>query len=192
LRTNLSDGLKESIKLNTLNAPLLGIKDVKVFEIGKVFFKDGEEWRVAYGDKKEIKEVTLDDFIKASPDASALSIGSPRDYAWPDHSQKHTGSADVQKFQMWSLYPFIVRDIALWVPEGVSSDEVASVISANVNELVVKGPELFDTFTKEGRTSYAFRLVFQSFNRTLTDEEVGSVMDKINSALQANSNWELR
>ncbi len=192
LRTNLSDGLKESIKLNTLNAPLLGIKDVKIFEIGKVFFKDGEEWHVAYGDKKEIKEVTLDDFIKASPDASALSIGSPRDYARPDHSQKHTGSADVQKFQMWSLYPFIVRDIALWVPEGVYSDEVASVISANVNELVVKGPELFDTFTKEGRTSYAFRLVFQSFDRTLTDEEVGSVMDKINSGLQANSNWELR
>ncbi len=179
LRTNLSDGIKESIKLNTLNAPLLGIKDVKVFEIGKVFLKDAEEWHVAYGDKKNVTEITLDEFV------SREEVGS---LEFPRSNLKERDTS----FQMWSLYPFIVRDIALWVPEGVSSDEVASVISANANELVVKGPELFDTFTKEGKTSYAFRLVFQSFDRTLTDEEVSTVMDKINLALKADSGWELR
>jgi len=188
LRTNLKDGLVESIKLNILNSPLLGTATVKVFEIGKVFFKDSEEWHVAYGDKKEVKEFTLDKFLEASPDASAQVLGSPSDYTRPDHSQKHTGSA----FKMWSLYPFIVRDIALWVPNAVSSDEVQKIIKENANELVVKGPDLFDKFTKAEKTSYAFRLVFQAFDRTLTDAEVGGVMEKINTMLKSRADWELR
>jgi len=179
LRTNLSDGIKESIKLNTLNAPLLGIKDVKVFEIGKVFLKDAEEWHVACGDKKNVTEITLDEFV------SREEVGS---LEFPRSNLKERDTS----FQMWSLYPFIVRDIALWVPADVSSEQVAKVITENINELVIKGPDLFDTFTKEGRTSYAFRLVFQSFDRTLTDEEVSTVMDKINLALKADSGWELR
>jgi len=188
LRTNLSDGLKESIKLNNLNVPFLGIKESKIFEIGTVFLGDKEEVHVAYGDKKEVKEVTLDKFLEASSDASAQVLGSPGDYARPDHSQKHMGSA----FKMWSLYPFIVRDIALWVPNAVSSSDVENIIKEHVNELVVKGPVLFDKFTKGEKTSYAFRLVFQSFERTLTDEEVAGVMEKINTALKAHADWELR
>lgn len=178
LRTNLADGLKESIKLNTLNLPLLGTKEVKVFEIGKVFTKRGEEWRVAYGDKKNVIEVALNEY--KGEDVSHHILFEDR-----------IGGGD-RKFEMWSLYPFIVRDIALWVPEGTESKEVEEVIRAHTTELVVKGPDIFDTFTKEGRTSYAFRLVFQSFDRTLTDEEVAKVVDRINIALKGNSDWELR
>jgi phenylalanyl-tRNA synthetase beta chain len=48
LRTNLSDGLKESMKLNQLNMPLLGMKEIKIFEIGTIFKKSGEEMHVAF------------------------------------------------------------------------------------------------------------------------------------------------
>nr|MBP9851439.1 phenylalanine--tRNA ligase subunit beta [Candidatus Paceibacterota bacterium] len=185
LRTNLKDGLTESVKLNVLNSPLLATADVKVFEIGKVFFKDHEEWHVAYGNKKEIKEVVLDEFCKnLSLDTFASSDDAKQDIL----EQNNTG----ERFKIWSLYPFIVRDIALWVPNSVSDNEIAKVIKENANELVVKGPDLFDKFTKGEKTSYAFRLVFQSFDRTLTDDEVGQVMEKINSALKAHSDWELR
>src|SRR3989338_5911104 len=37
LRANLADGLKESLKLNKINSPLLGLKEVKIFEIGVVW-----------------------------------------------------------------------------------------------------------------------------------------------------------
>jgi phenylalanyl-tRNA synthetase beta subunit len=40
-------------------------------------------------------------------------------------------------------------------------------------------PKLVDSFKKENRISYAFRLIFQSFDRTLTDEEINSIMSKI-------------
>src|SRR3989344_3053289 len=56
LRTNLTDVLKESVKLNQANAPLLGTDKVRIFEIGTVW-RPEEEMRVAYGDTKEIKEM---------------------------------------------------------------------------------------------------------------------------------------
>ena len=35
------------------------------------------------------------------------------------------------------------------------------------------------------RISYAFRLVFESFERTLSDEDLNPLMDKITTALNA-------
>jgi phenylalanyl-tRNA synthetase beta subunit len=191
LRTNLSDGLLEAVAWNSNLLPLLGISkfpDLKIFEIGTVFFNDHEEIHVAFNNKEQITEMTLDEFCKeASPDALAQVLGCSSE-THPDHSPEHTPSA----FAMWSLYPFISRDIALWVPEGVGVEEVQNVIKSEMEELVVRGPELFDEFHKEGRVSYAFRLVFQSFERTLTDVEVGEIMDKITLKLKANSGWEIR
>jgi phenylalanyl-tRNA synthetase beta subunit len=62
LRTNLADGLMESLKLNKLNIPLLGLSEVRIFEIGTVFLKDKEETHVAYNDKDKIIEKNLHDF----------------------------------------------------------------------------------------------------------------------------------
>jgi len=51
--------------------------------------------------------------------------------------------------------------------------------------------DLFDEFEKEGRTSYAFRLVFQSRERTLTDGEVGGIMNTLNQVAEQNG-WAVR
>jgi len=88
------------------------------------------------------------------------------------------------------VYPASSRDVALWVPEGVSVEAVEAVIASVAGDLCVRLTHL-DTFTKEGRTSYAFRLVFQSFTKTLTDEEIQPVMDTIYSTL-TNKGWEAR
>jgi phenylalanyl-tRNA synthetase beta chain len=64
LRTNLTDGLKESLKLNQINMPLLGMNEIKIFEIGTVFKKSGEEMHIAFGNKKEIIEKNLYDFTE--------------------------------------------------------------------------------------------------------------------------------
>lgn len=97
-----------------------------------------------------------------------------------------------KKFKMWSLFPFIARDIAVWVPESVPSSDVLKIIKENAGELVVRGPELFDEFKKEDKISYAFRLVFQSYDRTLTDVEINEIMDKITSKIKENNGWQVR
>jgi phenylalanyl-tRNA synthetase beta chain len=63
LRTNLTDGLKESLKLNQMNMPLLGMNEIKIFEIGTVW-NPKEEMHIAFGDKKEIIEKNLYDFTE--------------------------------------------------------------------------------------------------------------------------------
>lgn len=186
MRASLADGLAESLKLNKLNAPLLGLAAVKIFEIGTVFKKSGparphdgsgaggEEIHVAWNEKDTIIEKKLGEF-EMSP-------------AMPDHPEKRTGSA----FHMWSLYPFIARDIAVWVPENVSAEEVQTLIRENAGSLVVRGPELFDQFKKEGKISYAFKLVFQSSDRTLTDQEIGDTMAQITNKINAQNAWQVR
>ncbi|MCX6753655.1 MAG: hypothetical protein NTV03_01200 [Candidatus Nomurabacteria bacterium] len=184
LRNNIADGLKESIKLNILNLPLLDMKEVKVFEIGTVFGKDREEMHVAYGDKKNVVEVKLEEFIKNIPVENIEKLIS------------HSISAS--PFKMWSVYPFISRDIAVWVPEGEDKDKLKNILIEEGTNLLIKDPYLFDSFSKpasmqggEGRTSFAYRLVFQSYEKTLTDEEVNPIMDNVTKKI-SSLGWEVR
>jgi len=205
LRTNLSDGLEESFKLNQLNMPLLGMSEIKIFEIGTVFSAKGgsasggknitEEMHVAYGDKKEIKEVSLDSFANenSSPEEHGYFSAEKFLVLAPSRSQVSSEeNSHSRKFKMWSLFPFIARDVAVWVPEGAKSEEVAKIIKENMGDMVIKGPELFDEFKKGSQVSYAFRLVFQSHDRTLTDLEVNEIMTKIANKIKEKNGWQVR
>jgi phenylalanyl-tRNA synthetase beta subunit len=202
LRNNLTDGLRESLKLNQLNAPFLEMKEIKIFEIGTVFFKDKEEIHVAWNEKKEIKELTLEKFVaeKLSPEEHRnflIEISeSPRRRDSQGSSEE---TFPPQIFTPWSIYPFISRDVAVWIPEGESSETFKKILKENGTSLLVKDPYLFDSFTKpasttggDGKTSYAFRLVFQSYEKTLTDDEVNEIMNKINEKISENPNWQVR
>jgi phenylalanyl-tRNA synthetase beta chain len=180
LRTDLSEGLKESYELNRLNAPLLGMTETKLFEIGAVFAKDGEVIHVAFVDKKGVSEMTLDEYFQKNAVTVFDSYGALVATALTD-----------QHFITWSQYPFITRDIAVWVPENVASGQLRELYQKLGTTLLVRAPELFDQFTKDGKTSYAFRLVFQSSERTLVEGDVQSIMDTINTALQERG-WEVR
>jgi phenylalanyl-tRNA synthetase beta chain len=205
LRTNLTDGLKESIKLNKVNLPLLETDKVKIFEIGTVFTKNGstsaegygetkEEIHVAYGDEKNITEVILDKFASEKlsfPEHGYFSAEKFLELAPSRSLGSEKETFHTQTFKSWSIYPFITRDIAVWVPEGTKSEELSKIYKEFGTELLIKEPKLFDQFTKEGKTSYAFRLVFQSFDRTLTDEEVGKIMQVIEEEIK-KLNWQVR
>jgi phenylalanyl-tRNA synthetase beta subunit len=96
------------------------------------------------------------------------------------------------RYRSVSPYPFVVRDISLFVPESVTESEVADVLRKDAGELAVR-LSCFDRFQREGerRVSYAFRFVFQSFERTLTDDEVNAVMERVYAAARAKG-WETR
>ena len=96
------------------------------------------------------------------------------------------------KFKMWSLYPFISRDISVWMPAGDSADSLKKLLQENGTDLLIKEPELVDSFTKGDQTSHAFRLVFQSYDRTLTDAEINEIMSKITNKIKDNNGWQVR
>lgn len=105
------------------------------------------------------------------------------------------------KFKPISQYPFSARDVAVFVPgERHADTDVLNVIINSLTDeqkkLLVR-TTLFDVFTKrkEGepvKTSYAYRLVFQSTERTLTEDEVVGAMKSIGDALALQIGWEVR
>ena len=50
---------------------------------------------------------------------------------------------------------------------------------------------MVDEYKKEDRVSYAHRIIFQSNEKTLTDEEVAEHMEKIEKAIK-DKGWEVR
>jgi len=188
LRTNLSNGLKDSLKLNQLNMPLLKMQEIKLFEVGVVFKKSGEEIHVAYGDKKGVEEMILDDFVLKVLDPFSGWSSFERGIQGPE--EKIFGTEKI--FKPWSMFPFITRDIAVWVPEEIKSENVKKIIKNNMGELVIQGPELFDEFKKGNKKSYAFRLIFQSYKRTLTDTEINEIMTKITNKIKGENDWQVR
>jgi phenylalanyl-tRNA synthetase beta chain len=96
-------------------------------------------------------------------------------------------------YQTLSVYPFIVRDIAIFVPQEVSEEYIETLLKKEAGQLVVRFSQ-FDKFQKPGesRISYAYRMVFQSFERTLTDDEVGIIMERATLACNKESDWQVR
>jgi phenylalanyl-tRNA synthetase beta subunit len=181
--------------MNRLNMPLLSSEarpeegGVKIFEIGTVFKNNTEVIHVGYADKKEVTEVTLSDFS-----AKVLPSGEHGYFSAEKFLRLAPSSSEVSpegstfseaSFTVWSIYPFVTRDIAVWVPEGTTPETLSEIYEEFGAEILRGKPTLFDQFTKNGRTSYAFRLVFQAYDRTLVDDEVNVIMGHINEKITA-------
>ncbi len=176
LRTNLTDGMQECFEKNKLNAPLLGMTDVQLFEIGTVFTKDNEAIHVAIAHKKGIEEMTLDEyFLKNNVVIDAIDSTVPI----------------TSSFKTWSQYPFITRDVSFWSEQEIDIGDFMHIVKPALSELCVKGPYLIDQFQKDGRYSYAFRFVFQSYEKTLTDNDVEGEWEKVLGVLK-DTGWEVR
>lgn len=92
-------------------------------------------------------------------------------------------------------FPSVERDLAIILDVKVKADEVLQVIKSNGSELL-QNIALFDIYSGEqvppGCKSMAFRLTFQSGERTLTEAEVNIIMDEIRSSLSAQLKATLR
>ncbi|MBW4596903.1 MAG: phenylalanine--tRNA ligase subunit beta [Brasilonema angustatum HA4187-MV1] len=92
----------------------------------------------------------------------------------------------VRQFHPYSTYPAADRDIAFFAPIKVSVAEIEKVITKAGKELL-ESVELFDEYRGEhvpqGQRSLAFRLIYRTSDRTLTDNEVEPVHNKVREAL---------
>jgi len=211
MRIDLARGMREALEKNAYTAPTIGeYTAVRCFEIGTVW-NGGREYtslavgvRAIVGKQGKAEQQLLADIETLAGvlgtsfgahtvqngvveiDISALlsELPEPAAYDLPL-------PFDVEKrYTPWSAFPHMLRDIAVWVPEHTPAEEVAAVIIEIAPETLLRH-DLFDSFTKDGRTSYAWHLVFQSATNTLTDEAVGAVMQEIANACTARG-WEVR
>ena len=89
-----------------------------------------------------------------------------------------------------SIYPAMSRDIAFFGSQD--QNEVSEFIKTQVEKYpLIENYFCFDVFTKEDKTSYAYRFVFQSYEKTLTEDEVSVFMNEIADAVKGKG-WEVR
>ncbi|MGL6107298.1 phenylalanine--tRNA ligase subunit beta [Romboutsia sp.] len=92
-------------------------------------------------------------------------------------------------------YPSTSRDIALIVKDEVLVKQIEDIIKANAGGLV-ESYKLFDVYKgsqiEEGHKSIAYSITYRSAEKTLTDEDVAKVHEKILSELSEKLNANLR
>ncbi|MAZ56572.1 hypothetical protein CL653_02170 [bacterium] len=213
VRSALTKNIQGVLDKNSSLVDLLGNFDTRVFEIGTVFYPArgsvAEHLSLALGVRVGQSSYTgkEDKVLQAAVNSVHAALGTELDW------QIDKGVAEVNldmaiadlptperfvavemgrdlHYKPFSVYPYMTRDIALWVEIGVGADEVEAVLNETAGDLRVR-TTLFDRFEKDGRVSYGFRLVFQSNEKTLTDDEVNSIMTSVYRSINTKG-WETR
>ena len=224
------------------------IKDVSIFEIGKGFWKKGEE----YGEDKKLCVLMSGEYylginnkkdvdfyiIKGISEEILNYLGYENRYSFVLPKEKieefHPGQvAEINvngevvgvigrihpeiekepvyvleinldrllskkvskmKFREISMYPSIKKDISILIDKKITADEISKVIKKSGGNLLVK-QEIFDIYENKilgDKKSIAYSLTFGSNSKTLTDEEVNPIVEKIIQNLEKTFNAELR
>lgn len=204
LRADIWPGLQAALEVNYKNKELLGVSDVRLFEIGTVFTENEEKTMLAVGTMGGkgtppgsefvagiIKEfdMKVPEVVPPTPliqvDLNSLIIHAPDPLSY----QKLPTLGDV-RYAPFSRYPFSVRDVAFWCSAETDATEVQQFIHETAGILAVR-VDMFDRFQKEDRVSYGFRLVFQASDRTLTEADVTPMMERVYGSLKARG-YEIR
>lgn len=204
LRSSLRANMDEALAKNAPLCDLLGVREIRAFEIGTVFTPETEYTALCIGvrgpsgfkaknhasilsDALTAIRRELGDAVPAEESADgiveinldALMSTLPMPTAYPEASPASTGT-----YTPFSLFPAVSRDIAFWANGTLDDEATKEMLRAQAGTHLVR-IDLVDTFSKDGRTSYAFRCVFQSPDKTLTDEEVNTDMARVYAAATA-------
>ena len=225
------------------------IKDVSIFEIGKGFFKKGEqygensklcvlmtgEYYLGLGNRqnvdfyiiKGIAEEILD-FLGYGNRYSFVHLMNPIAEFHPGQSAEISVNNDIvgvigklhpqitkddvyvleinldkllakrtgkMKYKEISKFPSIKKDLAFVMDKKIESKEIETVIKKAAGNLL-SNIEVFDVYTGENvganEKSIAYSLTFMDVKKTLTEEEVSSVFDKIIEMVESKCEAKLR
>ena len=93
------------------------------------------------------------------------------------------------KYKELSKYPSVKKDLAVIIKKNVTAQEIATLIKKSAGSLLLN-TEVFDVYTgkgiEENKKSLAYSLEFGTNDRTLTDEEINNIIDKIIANLEKN------
>lgn len=209
IRSNLQLGIDEALAKAVYNAPLLGTTDIFIFEIGTVVYKDiGERIHlILAGHKQTERKQKIIDYLQSVvseilPAAGKISTGKHAHHAVEvvisSHNQLFEPTENVvslehdSEYVQWkplSVYPFMTRDIAFFVSEEAKEKNLKEIFLLWAGPLCVR-VDMFDEFEKtlddgSKKLSQAYRLVFQSQEKTLTDDEINTVMQNVEKEIRA-------
>ena len=212
LRKTIHKQLAEALEINTRNSDYFGSDRTAIFEIGRIYTNEGEHTLCSiavhnsnksttkkYGTERAQLESLVHEInsllnVQLEPEyhGNTVSFNIDSLEVTSDYKGLFESSSYGEEARFYSIsnYPYTTRDISFWAPEGKLEDELRTLITT-AGAIYLKKVFLFDQFEKDERTSYAFSIVFQSDEKTLTDSEVDEDMNKIQDILVKN-NCEIR
>jgi len=107
----------------------------------------------------------------------------------------------IPRFEAFSSFPPVTKDVAVIVPVGVAAAEVESRVrqgaaKAAGKEFALESVNCFDVFTGpgllEGHRSLAFEIRWRHAARTLTDEETNQALGVVIATLEKGAGWTVR
>jgi phenylalanyl-tRNA synthetase beta chain len=94
-----------------------------------------------------------------------------------------------------SRFPDSTRDVALLAPDELPADRILECING-VKAQEIEQVEIFDVYRgagiEAGFKSIAIRIRYRSYDRTLTDDEIGGIHAKVIAALMNKLNVSIR
>jgi phenylalanyl-tRNA synthetase beta chain len=100
-----------------------------------------------------------------------------------------------KKYERMSRFPWVSRDIALVAPQGLTFGEIFVKIKKAGGELV-GDIKLFDVYfgkqIEPGKKGLACKIIYQSMEKTLKDEEVNSLHTRIVETLERDLKVKVR
>lgn len=100
-----------------------------------------------------------------------------------------------RQYEPLPKYPAVTRDIAMLVKDEILVKQIENIIKRCSGKLLEE-LQLFDVYKgkqiPEGMKSVAYSITFRAKDRTLTDEDINAVFDKIVDELKTNLGAQLR
>ena len=221
LRSELLTNMSKALEQNLKHLDLVSKNKVQLFEIGKVFEDVGTDvveknhlvfgvvmnkWPKGQDGRSFVSSICGDllvflginiDIVKHEiPGIIEINLRSllekiNKETLTTLFSQiKSYQSPSKIKYRKASIYPAMSRDMAFFGSND--QEEVTEFVKAQVEKYpLIENHFCFDVFTKEDKTSYAYRFVFQSYEKTLTEEEVSVFMNEIAEAVKGKG-WTVR
>jgi phenylalanyl-tRNA synthetase beta chain len=210
LRGDLKKNMIKAVENNFKYLDLVSKNMVKVFELGKVFSQKGNDlieenhlaialgmvkWPKGQSAEAAMGEVIaglglVDAKVEVINNVAICEIGLENiklnNIEHADNYLSDNALIKTQKYKRGSDYPSMSRDIAFFVSDDLNKGEedIENMIKDEVSKQpLIENYFRFDIFKKDGKTSYAYRFVFQSYEKTLTEEETKEVMGEVAEVL---------
>ncbi len=104
-------------------------------------------------------------------------------------------AAAISAYSAISKFPHITRDLAFVLDEGIPLADILTSIKSAAGDMLIN-TNLFDRYDgegiPEGSKSLALTLTMQDVSRTLTDDEVNSLVDRVTTTLAKDFSADLR